>query len=459
MKYTKRIAALILTVALAFTTALPFFASTPATPAHEGAQSAAKWLKWRNLSPKADEALIILAMARSGYVDIFSIGLTSYQSAVENYLRNSDYFKDKEGNIRYELYPASILSMTSVGKVANLLGSADLVMGISLQSNLDAIGPSGWAYALIAADCGNYEFTAGGDVSREIIVEKLLSHQQADGGFAPAGTASNTYFTALCLQALSNYTAGAPVAEATENALAYLLQQQQPGGEFTGTDGTETLTASAAVAAALGELGIDATEFGNGLLIDAILSYQNSNGSFSYTIGGAGNEEATAIGLLGLSSYIRFAGGSTPLFDMSDVYGASHNKLSPGMTTGVILSFITLFFITSSLIAFAVRSRLRLRKWAKLGLLDENGNRLSDDEIAARDGDIEARRRLEEAKARLEKQKALAASYNLPDMAENPEVLSARNEIDTAKERLQALYGTAKPAAQEPNESGETDLP
>ncbi|MDL2215504.1 hypothetical protein LJB77_00275 [Ruminococcaceae bacterium OttesenSCG-928-N02] len=471
MKFTKRFFALILTCVLCFGTLAPAFAQTQsdittqdatATAVQDAIEQAVKWLKWKNWSPKIDEPWLVFALARSGQENVFSTRMQSYQTNLETYVNRNTYLKDKDGEIDYAAYPPSVLAVTSVGKVAHLLSNTDVIMGMSLERGLDAGGPETWAYALIAIDCtgGAYSFTEGGDVERTLIIDRLLSWQAAGGGFAPGGTGSaDAYYTAICLQALAKYTAREDVRTAVDDALAFLLEMQAGADRFPSAQ-QGSLVTSAQVVIALCELGMDPYNFGTGQLLPFILEHQNSNGSFRLSADGNDkNENATIWALMALSAYNRtFILGENALFDLTDVYGSSHNQLSPDRVLGVKISVAVLLLITFSIVLVGLRGLYRQKKWAKLGWLDERGLRMSEQEIAARNGDEEARRQLEEAKARLEKQKEIAEKTGKAELAD-PSVQDARDEIEQAKARLQAKYGTQRPQKTTPTQEEEYILP
>lgn len=448
MKISKRICALALAFIVVFGAASPVFASEEVSQTESAASDAAKWLKLRNWNPKATENWLVLSLVRSGTCDPFSIRMQSYQTNIETYINRNTYFKDDDGKIDYIMYPLTAVSVTAVGKVATLFTNFDFIMGSSLQYGLDTADASAWPYALIAVDTAGYEFSEGGDMTREVAIERLLAWQQEDGSFS-----DDAQLTAICLQALSRYTQEEEVALAVESALAYLTDEL--GGERGFVNDDAPVITSAQVVIALCELGLNPYEFAGGELLNFIMDHQNSNGSFSPEIGEKKDEDTTVWALLALTAYNRaYLWDMTTLFDLTDVYGMTHNQLSPFNQMGIKVSLVVLMLVTFSIVAVGIRGILRQRKWAKQGILNEKGLKMSEREIAARDGDEEARRELAEAKARLEEQRRIAKEIGNERIVD-PNVQSAKNEIVLAKARLQAQYGVEKPV--QPKEETEDE--
>lgn len=350
----------------------------------ESARDAAKWVYNEvGTSPKYGDEWAIIALTRSGYKSIFSRRMNTYQQNLDKYLAKNNGELGEKGVTDAAGYPRVVMALTSVGKIANRASGGDMVMGLSLQKLLDESGIYGSINALIAADTGNYAFHEGGDISREGLVASILSWQHQDGGFGYQGAEgdSDVDTTAMALQALSNYQTDEKVKAAVEKGLSYLEAQQQDNGGYA-PYGAESCESASQVVIALTELGIDPTTFGKGDILGFIMGFQNKNGSFSMEKGGDANEITTVQALLALTSYNRMQEGKTSLYDMSDVYGTSHNKLSPFAQFGTKISMVLSGILIISMLVLFVRSRFILKKWHKEGVLDETGtSRLTEEEL------------------------------------------------------------------------------
>ena len=131
-----------------------------------------------------------------------------------------------------------------------------------------------------------------------------------------------------------------------------------------------------------------------------LIEYQREDGSCSFnTSAKSGNKDDTAIVLLGLASQYRFNTGMSSVYDMRDVLGGTHNKLSPLWQQNLKLLTYFLYGAIALLIYMIIVSRIRIRKWKKMGIYDYERNcMLLPHEVEERD------RRLAEEKAKAEKE-------------------------------------------------------
>lgn len=370
MKRTKRLVASILTVVLLLTMFTSCKENSEKTVTEQAAYEAGTWVK-KNVAPSdyGDE-WAILALARSEYKTLDDTIFTTYETNLDKYLKANAFELRVNDVVEAAGYPRTVLTYTAIGKYATTSIGTDFVMGVSWSPLLEEQGVYGTFYALIAVDCGNYEFHENGDVSREGLLASILSWQHEDGGFGPDGTSgtSDVYTTAIALQALSNYQSDAAIKEATDKALAYIQAEQLATGAFGKTDETD-LQATAQVVIALTELGINPEDFGTGNMMEEILDCQNEDGSFSSK--GQEDADTTVDTLLALAAYNRLVSGKTSLYDMSDVYGATHNKLT-GTMKSVFNSMLLLTFGFIGLLLFIlIRSRFIIHKWRKEGIYNE----------------------------------------------------------------------------------------
>ncbi len=266
---------------------------------------------------------VIIGLSRSG--------LLSPQAA-QTYLSQAEEYVLSVGSPR--LHPAkstdtsrTILGITAAGGDAGDVGGINLLAGLTDLNYITYQGINGPIWALVALDCGGYDLppAAEGDtpVTRQALVDYLLSQQTPDGGWALAGSSADVDLTAMALTALAPYaSADARVRQAVERALSRLSAMQEENGGFASW-GTENSESCAQVVVALSALGIDAAsdsrfvKSGNSAL-DALCTFGLDGGGLRHTAEEtASNGMATEQGYYALTAYHRFLSGQPRLFDMS----------------------------------------------------------------------------------------------------------------------------------------------
>lgn len=222
---------------------------------------------------------------------------------------------------KYTEYSRLVLALTAIGVDPKDVAGYNLLIPLGDFEKVVWQGVNGPVYALLALDCGRYEMpnneTANTQATRQMYVDEILSRQHPDGGWGLTNT-SDPDLTGMALQALANYQNQPEVDSAVQRALAYLSQAQNSSGGF------DTLESTAQVLVAVCELGLgpeDAslTKEGNTLL-DGLLSFRSSVGSFAHAKGGGGNDQmASEQGLCALAAAVRAMEGNFSIYDMEDV--------------------------------------------------------------------------------------------------------------------------------------------
>ena len=135
---------------------------------------------------------------------------------------------------------------------------------------------------------------------------------------------SDPDMTAMALQALAKYQDQKAVKTATDSALSWLSKNQDSKGGFASW-GTVNAESTAQVIVALCELGIDLNDSrfvknGHGL-IENLLTFRQSNGSFTHTLDSAegNNQMATEQCFYALVAADRAENGKSSLYRMNDV--------------------------------------------------------------------------------------------------------------------------------------------
>ena len=266
---------------------------------------------------------VVIGLARSGRTVP-----TAYYDNVLTYVRENINEKEQLHRAKSTDNARVILALTALGKDVTDVAGHNLLVGLTDMTYLQKQGINGPIWALIAFDCGSYEIPAvpaGGDqVTREKLIDLILSKQLDDGGWALSGTAADPDMTAMALQALAPYyESSEEVKAAAYKALETLSQMQLPNGDF-GSWGTTNSESSAQVVVALTALGIDPNTdprfVKNGRsVIDALCGYYVEGGGFRHVAEGEVDGMATEQGYYALTAYTRFLSGQTSLYDMSDV--------------------------------------------------------------------------------------------------------------------------------------------
>ena len=185
---------------------------------------------------------------------------------------------------------------------------------------------------MIAFDSHDYEIpqAASGKTqnSRDKLIQNILDQEVSGGGWDMSGRSADPDVTAMAIQALAPYySTNAQVKAAVDRGLNKLSAMQKSNGSYA-TYGSETSESCSQVIVALTAMGIDPNTDSrfvkNGKsVIDALLTYATTDGSFAHVIKPDGKKEpnqmATEQAYYALTAYERFTGGKTRLYDMTDV--------------------------------------------------------------------------------------------------------------------------------------------
>ena len=429
MKRFRRIAAMLMAVVLCFSLAgCSKVGSKSSDPEMRRAiDGAGKFLTKKITKPHFGDEVAVIALNRSDYIDYWHNRSTIYVTSLDHDIKSNGYMISNHGDIIANGYPPAMLAITAVGIYADKTSSADLTTGISYDSIVLEGGYINKIRALTALECGKYNMYDKGDLSRQDLIDFVMSLRQEDGSFNYKGAdISPIEITASAVTALA-LTEEENVKDAVEQGAQYLMSHIRENDKPT--DIVQTIIA-------LNTAGYTADDVNGKDLVKVIMSYQRENGAFSFdTEAKKGNIDDTAMGLLGLASQYRYEEGLSSIFDMRDVLGATHNKLSPGWLRYTKLMKYFVFAMIGFLISLYIVSRVRIARWKKEGIYDfARGCRMSDDEIA-------------EVKA---KQARKAAEREL-EAAEIPENTATESEEKPAEETSEE-----KPETKETSEKPET---
>lgn len=279
-------------------------------------------------------------------IGLSRIGADVPQTYWDNYYKTVEkYAKAKKGVLhtrKYTEYSRVIVALTAIGANPSDVAGYNLLTPLGDFEKTVWQGLNGPIWALIALDSGNYDMPrnpeANVQATRQMYIDEILSRQLDDGGWnlsSRGGSApSDPDITGMALQALAKYQNQTAVKTATDKALACLSKMQDAGGGFS-SYGEPNSESCVQVIVALCELGIspeDARFVKNGnSVLDALLSYRHSDGSFSHIAGDGSNAMATEQGLYALAAVVRAAENRASLYRMTDVA----IRVSGGKTTSV----------------------------------------------------------------------------------------------------------------------------
>lgn len=276
----------------------------------------------------------VIGLARSGYV-VNESYYQAYYSNLEEYVKACDGVLSTR---KYTDYSRVILALTAIGKDPTNVAGYNLLTPLGDYDKTIWQGINGPIYALIALDSGNYMIpvntSAKTQATRDMYVNKILSCQLTDGGFAQSGTSADPDITAMALQALSQYQDKADVRKAIDRALTCLSNLQNSAGDFS-SDGSSYLESLSQIIVALGELGIsidDSRFIKNGnSLVDNLLKYYVKGSGFKHTLDSSVSDQmSTEQALYALVSVQRNINGENSLYDMSDAISISDTDLKAG---------------------------------------------------------------------------------------------------------------------------------
>jgi hypothetical protein len=253
----------------------------------------------------------IIGLARSGY-DVPDTYYQNYYAIVEAYVKDCKGVLDER---KYTEYSRVTVALTAIGKdPANVAGD-NLLTPLGDFDKTIWQGLNGPIWALIALDSGSYAMPKNAEAktqaTRQMYVDEILSRQLKNGGWSLNGKgggseAADPDITGMALQALAKYMNDDKVKTAGDKALTCLSGAQDSSGGYSSSWGESGSESVVQVLVGLCELGVsidDSRFVKNGkTLLDKLLTYRNSDGSFKHTADGSGNSQmSTEQALYGLS--------------------------------------------------------------------------------------------------------------------------------------------------------------
>lgn len=253
------------------------------------------WIDTSLSQDPAGSEWYIIALSQSGNYD-YSL----YRTALEKYLSEN-----------------KVTAVSSRQKYALTLIATGSKNDYILSVMEDSIGKQGvmsWIYGLHLLNNG-YQSS---QYTLSYALQKLLSLQLDDGGWAVMGNVGDNDVTAMAVQSLAPHYTDPAVHSAVDRALCLLSSRQNEDGDFYGY-GIPNCESTAQVMIAISSLGIDALTdsrfIKNGhTLLDGLQKYRLANGSFSHQADAAFNETATVQALCSFVAYNRMSQGKDGLY-------------------------------------------------------------------------------------------------------------------------------------------------
>lgn len=351
MKLQTRWAAALLALLLAVSAAAPAGAAQSDRSASDALDRAAAYIYSTVQAPQVGTTggeWAVLGLARSGcavpeqyYLD--------YYAAVETYV---EACRGRLHDRKYTEYARVITALSALGKDARDVAGYDLTQPLGDYDKTVWQGLNGPVWALIALDSAGYPMPgnpqAQTQATRQMYVDCILSRQLDNGGWSltggtardSRGGAADADLTGMALQALAKYRDQPEAAQAVERALAYLSAVQDDAGGFSG-QGADNVESIVQAIVALTELGIplDDPRFvkHDHTLLDALLAYQQPDGSFRHSSGGSdSNLMSSEQGLYALAAARRAAEGKPSLYRMEDALTLTASaRPEPSQGTGL----------------------------------------------------------------------------------------------------------------------------
>ncbi len=381
MKNFKKIIALVMAVILAFSVV---GCSSKTGVEDDGTQTeivtaingAGKFLVKKITSPTYGDETAVIALNRSTYIDYWHNISRLYEDKLTHVVRSNGYVLGKNGKVYVDGYDDVILAHTAIGVLADKASANDFTQGISYDSVVMEGGYLNKINCLIALESGKYPMFKDGDLTRDDLIDFTMELQKSDGSFRYKGMDGITpvKVTAAAVTALSltgETGENGEITQAIENGLNYLTVAIRE---------TDSLDDIVSTIIALNTTGNTAMDVQGKDLTQWIMKYSKEDGGFSVNAEDKkSNKEDTALVLLGLASQYRFNKGMTSVYDMSDVLGATHNKLSPEWEMNMELIRYFIYFLCVFLIGLYIVSRIRVNRWKKAGYWDPVTDKLRPD--------------------------------------------------------------------------------
>ncbi|HCZ38805.1 LPXTG cell wall anchor domain-containing protein [Brochothrix thermosphacta] len=186
------------------------------------------------------------------------------------------------------------------------------------QSNAMNSGVNAIIYGLLALQTKEYAVPENANFSIQEMVDKLLSLQKADGGWALGGAVGDVDMTGMAITALAKYKDMPGVSTALDRSVAWLSSVQLKSGGFKGWSNENSNSLSQALMAITltGNDPKGALFTKDSDMITALMTYRTADGGFKWLpTDTQSNGMALEQALYALTQYKFYLNGSGSIYD------------------------------------------------------------------------------------------------------------------------------------------------
>ncbi len=295
----KKIIALILVLAIAISL-VPCALAYDTAKTEKAAKAASEAIK--SDDPSLGSEWFMVADSTWSYCGLSSSYRRTYYNNILSILKEND---GGLGVNRFTDYERVMIALTALGYDVSNVGGYNMLIRLADYDVVKKQGINSIIFGLIALDSGCYDMptdpNASTQNSRKKMVDNILSRELAGGGFALRGDVADVDITAMAIQALSKYTYRDDVKKAIDRAVAELARQQLADGSFASlsgksNEGTAESTAQVILALTTVGVSVDDSRFKKNVsLMDALLSFQLSDGSFKHLAGDTESDYSSTV--------------------------------------------------------------------------------------------------------------------------------------------------------------------
>jgi len=271
----------------------------------------------------------IVGLARDGAKPELKEFYEEYYKTVEQHVKDTINKDERLHKAKATENERVILALTALGYDVTNVGGHNLLQGLNSMKYLKKQGINGPIWGLIAFDTGNYEIPGNSNaddvVTRDKLVDYILSVQTSDGGWALMGDKADPDMTGMAMQALAPYyNKREDVKKAFNRGVDVMISRLSDNGGFASYYGEDCSESVAQVLVALTAVGIDPlndTRFvKNGhSVMEMFKRFFVEGGGFKHVLSGSRDGMATEQAFYTLVAYNRMVNGQTSLYNMTDV--------------------------------------------------------------------------------------------------------------------------------------------
>ena len=250
-------------------------------------------------------------------------GTSLSQSDLDSYYASITQQLESGGRMLPTDYFRVVLALLAMGKDPTDVAGVDLIEALYNYPNLDRMTSNMMSYTLLALDTKDYEVPQDARWTRETLIEKILTFQNANGGFGLSSPNTvSVDVTAITLQALAPYRDMEQVGLAFDRALEYLRSQMTSDCGYI-NEGDDNGCTTAQVLTALAVAGIDPLDPDNGFthgnynLVTKLDQFKRESGFTTFMSSDQPDGMGTAQIGYALEAYRRFVAGENTLLDLT----------------------------------------------------------------------------------------------------------------------------------------------